>query len=375
MNAEAFCYSRLANPTTDVLEKRIAALEGGIGALATASIQAALFITIMSLANAGSNIIVASSISDSSALQFKARLPNMNITARHVEDGDLSRIQELIDENTKAVYIESVSTQDLRVSDIAAIAAVAHQAGIPLVVDNTAGAGGFLIRPIDHGADIVISSTAEWLSISGSTTGGLITDSGNFDWDSHKSRFPQFTDPSPGFHGLNIWKKFGKLSFIVLARIAVMRDIGPCTNPFASSELLLGLETLSVRIERSCVSALKLALWLQNHERVVKVSYSGLTSHPDHVSASKYMPRGYGGLLSFSVQDDQFLNQRLKVVTTSGSVGGSKTSVILQTPAVYQDFHFEHKERGQAAGQAPVFVSVGLEHINDIIADFEQAFR
>jgi O-acetylhomoserine/O-acetylserine sulfhydrylase len=255
--------------------------------------QAALFITIAALAQAGSNIVVASSVSESSENQFRHRLPPLGITARFVESGLAGHVDKAINEHTKAVFMESMSSPELLVSDIEHLAAVAHKAGVPLVVyvqticctmnlanerysDNTAGAGGFLLRPIDHGADIVIASAAEWLSISGSNSAGIIIDSGKFDWVMNKSRFPQFFEPSPGFHGLRLFEKFGYLSFISFSRAAIMRDTGPCLNPFEAFQLLSGLETLSVRIERNSSNALKLAVWLESHKRIGGVGHPGL---------------------------------------------------------------------------------------------------
>jgi O-acetylhomoserine/O-acetylserine sulfhydrylase len=246
------------------------------------------------LAQAGSNIVVASSVSESSANQFRYRLPPLGITARFIENGQINHVEKAIDEHTKAVFVESISSTDLLMSDIKALAAVAHNLGVPLVVcvqtnlvykliltndaysDNTAGAGGFLLRPIDHGADIVIASAAEWLSISGLNSAGIIIDSGRFDWAKNKSRFPQFFEPSPGFHGLKLFEKFGNLSFISFSRAAIMRDTGPCLNPFEAFQLLSGLETLSVRIERNSTNALQLAIWLESHEKIGNVGHPGL---------------------------------------------------------------------------------------------------
>lgn len=231
---------------------------------------------VAALASVGSNIVVASSVSDASAHQFKDRLPPLGITARFVESGDINEVRKLIDKHTKAVFVESISSTDLRVSDIEALAKVAHENGVPLIVDNTLGAGGFLIRPLDHGADIVVESASEYLSISGSILAGIIIDSGRFDWKANSKRFPQFSEPSPGFHGLVVLEKFGNLAFITYARIAVLRDVGPCLNPFEAFQVIAGLETLSVRVERASNNALKLARWLQGHNKVEKVQYPGM---------------------------------------------------------------------------------------------------
>lgn len=252
--------------------------------------EAALFTTITALAQAGSNIVVASNVSESSVRQFRYRLPPLGITARFV-NGDVGHVEQAVDDQTKAVFVESISSSDLVVSDLKVLAAVAHKAGVPLVVkvpeypgcmnltngifsDNTAGAGGFLIRPIDHGADIVIAS-AEWLSISGSNSAGIIIDSGKFDWDNSKDRFPQFFEPSPGYHGLRLWEKFGKLTFISFSRAAIMRDTGPCLNPFEAFQLLSGLETLTVRLERNSSNAIQLALRLEDNQKIDAIRYPG----------------------------------------------------------------------------------------------------
>ncbi|PMD56540.1 homocysteine synthase CysD [Hyaloscypha bicolor E] len=365
MTAEAFCYSRIGNPTVDVFEKRMAALEHGEAALATSSGQAALFMTTTALAQAGSNIVVASSLSESSANQFRHRLPPLGITARFIENGQINHVEKAIDEHTKAVFVESISSTDLLMSDIKALAAVAHNLGVPLVVDNTAGAGGFLLRPIDHGADIVIASAAEWLSISGLNSAGIIIDSGRFDWAKNKSRFPQFFEPSPGFHGLKLFEKFGNLSFISFSRAAIMRDTGPCLNPFEAFQLLSGLETLSVRIERNSINALQLAIWLESHEKIGNVGHPGLASNPLYHVSTKYLNRNYGGALYFTLKssEDYFalITKKFKLVSPSGSIGGSKTVFILRE-------HFEGDPE-----PTRLYVSVGLENIKDIIADFEQA--
>ncbi|KAE9372224.1 hypothetical protein N431DRAFT_408314 [Stipitochalara longipes BDJ] len=364
MTAEAFCYSRIGNPTIDVFEKRMAALEHGEAALATSSGQAAVFMTITALAQAGSNIVVASSVSELSANQFRYRLPPLGITAPFVEGGKTDHVERAIDEHTKAVFVESISSTDLLMSDIKALATVAHKAGVPLVVDNTAGAGGFLLRPIDHGADIVIASAAEWLSISGLNSAGIIIDSGKFDWVKNQNRFPQFFEPSPGFHGLKLWEKFGNLSFISFSRAAIMRDTGPCLNPFEAFQLLSGLETLSVRLERNSSNAISLALSLEDHAAVSEVRYPGLASNPLYHVSTKYLNRNYGGVLYFTIKSPKELDnaffERFKLISRSGSVGGSKTVFI-------------EREQPEEADGRRIYVSVGLENIKDIIADFEQA--
>ncbi|CZR65448.1 related to cystathionine beta-lyases/cystathionine gamma-synthases [Phialocephala subalpina] len=364
MTAEAFCYSRIANPTVSVFEARMAALEGGEAALATSSGSAALFTTITALAQRGSNIVVASSVSESTAHILKHRLPPLGINARFVENGSIEKVGEAVDKDTKFVLAESISGDELFVSDIEALAEAAHSKGIPFIVDNTAGAGGFLIRPIDHGADIVIQDASPWISISGSNSAGIIIDSGKFDWSQSPERFPQFFEPSPGFHGLKIWEKFGKLSFISYARAAIMRDTGPCLNPFEAFQLIAGLETLSVRLERISSNSLKLAEWLRDNERVVAVRYPGLSKHATFRLNTKYLKRGYGGLLSVSLAGSPDILQRLpgklKLVSLGQSIGGSRTIIVPQSG-------------GSSEANPTVWISVGLESIDDIIADLKQA--
>ncbi|TVY13216.1 Homocysteine synthase [Lachnellula arida] len=348
MTADAFCYSRIANPTVDVFEKRTAALENGAAALAAASGQAALFMTITALAQAGSNIVVASQVCDGSRNVFRYRLPALGITVRFVESGDVELIGRAIDGDTKGVFVESISSTDLLVSDIAALAAVAHDAGVPLIVENTAGAAGFLLRPIDHGADIIVESAAEWLSISGLNAAGIVIDSGKFDWVKNQARFPQFFERAPGFHGLKLWEKFGHLVFISFARIAVLRDMGPCLNPFEAFQLLAGLETLSVRLERISSNAARLAAWLELDERVGVVRYPGLESNTSYSLSKKYCQRGYGGLLSIKLKSGtQPVWAKSKVI----SLGGR--TIIVKIEGVPEAQRQEES----------IYISVGLENI------------
>ncbi|KAF8858572.1 hypothetical protein BDZ45DRAFT_714400 [Acephala macrosclerotiorum] len=367
MTAEAFCYSRIANPTVSVFETRMAALEGGEAALATSSSSAALFTTITALAQAGSNIVVASSVSEDAAHTFKYRLPPLGITARFIESGNVDQVGEAIDKDTKFVFAESISSDKLIVSDIEALAATAHSSGIPLIVDNTAGAGGYLIRPINHGADITVQDASPWLSISGANSAGIIIDSGKFDWSQSPERFPQFFEPSPGFHGLKIWEKFGKLSFISYSRAAILRDTGPCMNPFEAFQLTAGLETLSVRLQRISSNALKLAEWInasEDSKGVIGVLYPGLSCSQFFNLNKKYIMRRYGGVLSVSLERSvdifQLLSSKLELVSVGKSIGGSRTIIIPQP------------HRSPEANPR-VWISVGLESVDDIIKDFQQA--
>ena len=289
-------------PTVDVFEKRIAALEGGVAAVAASSGQAAQFMTIAALAHTGDNIISTSNLYGGTYNQFKVAFPRLGITTKFVKGDSAADFDALIDEKTKAVYLESIGNPRYNVPDLEAIAEVAHKHGVPVIVDNTFGAGGYFCRPIDHGADIVVHSATKWIGGHGTTIGGIVVDSGKFNWGAHASRFPQFNDPSEGYHGLKFWDTFGAISFAIRVRVEILRDMGTALNPFAAQQFLLGIETLSLRCERHAYNALKLAQWLEKHENVAWVSYPGLESHQSHKLAQKYLPRGYGGVLSFGVK-------------------------------------------------------------------------
>ncbi|KAF3941194.1 hypothetical protein ABW19_dt0202181 [Dactylella cylindrospora] len=294
-------------------------------------------------------------------------------------DGDKPEdLAAAIDSKTKAVYIESIGNPKYNIPDIAAIAKVAHDAGIPLVVDNTFGAGGYLIRPIEHGADIVVHSATKWIGGHGNTIAGVVVDSGKFDWGKHADRFPQFTEPAPGYHGLNFWKTFGPISYAIRVRVEILRDLGTALNPFGAFLLLTGLETLSLRVERHSSNALKLARWLEKHPQVSWVSYPGLESHPSHQLALKYLDRGFGGVLSFGIKGGEAagstLVDNLKLASNLANVGDAKTLVISPTATTHTQLT---KEEQLSSGVTPdlIRVSVGIEHIDDIIHDFEQAFE
>ncbi|KAF2640705.1 O-acetylhomoserine ami [Massarina eburnea CBS 473.64] len=325
-------YSRIGNPTVAVLEKRIAALEGGVGGLATASGQAAQFIAIATLAQAGDNILSTSNLYGGTYNQLKVMFPRLGITTKFVNGDKAEDFKAVIDDNTKAIYLESIGNPKYNIPDFEKIAEVAHEAGIPLVVDNTFGAGGYFIRPIDHGADIVVHSATKWIGGHGTTIGGVIVDSGKFDWGKNAKRFPQFNDPSEGYHGLKFFDTFGAMTFIVRARVEILRDLGACLNPFAAQQLLLGIETLSLRGERHAFNALKLAKWLESNENVSWVSYPGLENHPSHELAKKYLPRGFGGVLSFGVKGGGAAGSQVvdnfKLISNLANVGDSKTLAI-----------------------------------------------
>jgi O-acetylhomoserine/O-acetylserine sulfhydrylase len=296
-------YSRIMNPTVDVFEKRVAALEGGIAALAASSGQSAQFMLIAALAHTGDNIVSTSNLYGGTYNQFKAFLPRLGITTKFVtDDTNPKAFEDAIDDNTKAVYVETVGNPRYNIPDFEAIAKVAHAKGVPLVVDNTFGAGGFFCRPFDHGADIIVHSATKWIGGHGTTIGGVIVDSGKFDWAASAKRFPEMNDPAPGYHGLKFLDTFGPLALMIRLRVEVLRDLGSCLNPFAAQQLLLGLETLSLRCERHAANAIKVAQWLEKSPQVAWVSYPGLESHKSHTLAKKYLPRGAGGVLSFGVK-------------------------------------------------------------------------
>jgi O-acetylhomoserine/O-acetylserine sulfhydrylase len=371
-------YSRIGNPTVGVFEERIAALEGGVAALATASGQAAQFIAITSLAHAGDNIISTSNLYGGTYNQFKVMFPRLGIQTKFVNGDKPDDFKAAIDDKTKAIYIESIGNPRYNVPDFEKIVAIAHEAGVPVVVDNTFGAGGFFARPIDHGADIVVHSATKWIGGHGTTVGGVIVDSGKFDWGKHAKRFPQFNDPSEGYHGLKFYDTFGPITFIIRARVEIMRDLGASLNPFAAQQLLLGLETLSLRCERHAYNALKLAKWLESNKNVSWVSYPGLESHPSHALAKKYLPRGFGGVLSFGVkgggQAGSQVVDNFKLISNLANVGDSKTLAIHPWTTTHEQLSDEEKE-SSGVTEDLIRISVGTEHIDDIIADFEQSFN
>ncbi|KAF1918209.1 Cys/Met metabolism PLP-dependent enzyme-domain-containing protein [Ampelomyces quisqualis] len=371
-------YSRIMNPTVDVFEKRIAALEGGVAALATSSGQAAQFIAITSLAQAGDNIISTSNLYGGTYNQFKVMLPRMGIQTKFVKGDKPGDFKAAIDDKTKAIYLESIGNPKYNVPDFQKIVAVAHEAGVPVIVDNTFGAGGYFVRPIDHGVDIVVHSATKWIGGHGTTIGGVIVDSGKFDWGKHAKRFPQMNDPSEGYHGLKFYDTFGAITYIVRARVEIQRDIGASLNPFAAQQLLLGIETLSLRCERHAYNALKLAKWLDSNENVSWVSYPGLENHQSHQLAKQYLPRGFGGVLSFGVKGGGKAGSQVvdnfKLISNLANVGDSKTLAIHPWTTTHEQLSDEEKE-SSGVTEDLIRISVGTEHIDDIIADFEQSFK
>jgi O-acetylhomoserine/O-acetylserine sulfhydrylase len=335
------------NPTVDVFEKRIAALEGGVAALAASSGQSAQFIAINALAHAGDNIIATTNLYGGTYNQLKVFFPRLGIHTKFVNGDNPEDFRAAIDDKTKAIYLESIGNPKYNVPDFEKITAIAHEAGVPVIVDNTFGAGGFFVRPIDHGADIVVHSATKWIGGHGTTIGGVIVDSGKFNWGQHAARFPQFNDPSEGYHGLKFWDTFGPLAFIIRARVEILRDLGAALNPFAAQQLLLGIETLSLRCERHASNALALASWLEKNENVSWVSYPGLSSHASHTLAKKYLKRGFGGVLSFGVkgggQAGSQVVDNFKLISNLANVGDSKTLAIHPWTTTHEQLSDEEK--------------------------------
>lgn len=375
-------YTRIMNPTTDVFEKRIAALEGGVAALAVGSGQAAQFIALTNILEHGDNFVSTSFLYGGTYNQFKVQFKRLGIEARFADGDTPESFEPLIDAKTKAIYLETIGNPGFNIPDFEKIAAIARKHQIPLIVDNTFGAGGYLFRPLEHGANIVVESATKWIGGHGTSIGGVIVDGGNFNWGNGK--FPQFTTPSEGYHGLVFWDvfgangPFGNIAFIIRARVEGLRDYGAALSPFNSFLLLQGLETLSLRVERQVSNALELALWLEQHPDVEFVNYPGLTASPYHDLAKKYLKNGFGGVLSFKIKGgkekaDAVVDQ-LKLVSHLANVGDAKTLIIHPASTTHEQLSAEEQ---RAAGVVPglLRVSVGYEHINDIKADFEQAFE
>ncbi|KAI8955883.1 Cys/Met metabolism PLP-dependent enzyme-domain-containing protein [Xylaria longipes] len=371
-------YSRIMNPTVDVFEKRIAALEGGVAALATASGQAAQFITIAALASQGDNIVSTSNLYGGTYNQLKVLLPRFGVKTRFIEGDKAEDFAAAIDDRTKAIYLESIGNPRYNVPDFEAIAKVAHEKGVPVVVDNTFGAGGYFVRPIEHGADIVVHSATKWIGGHGTTIGGVIVDSGKFDWGANAARFPHMVEPSEGYHGLKFWDTFGPITFIIRARVEILRDLGACLNPFAAQQLLIGIETLSLRAERHAQNALALAKYLESSPYVSWVSYPGLENHGHHAVAKKYLKRGFGGVLSFGVKGGGAAGSQIvdgfKLISNLANVGDSKTLAIHPWTTTHEQLSDEERV-SSGVTEDLIRISVGTEHIDDIIADFEQSFK
>lgn len=377
-------YTRIMNPTTDVFEQRIAALEGGVAALATSSGQAAQFIALNNILQAGDNFVSTSFLYGGSYNQFKVAFKRIGIEARFAKGDSPEAFEKLIDAKTKAIYLETIGNPEFNIPDFEAIAALAQKHGIPLIVDNTFGAGGYLFQPIAHGANIVTASATKWIGGHGTSIGGVIVDAGNFNWGNGK--FPQFSEPSEGYHGLNFWEVFGEnnplglpnIAFAIRARVEGLRDFGPAISPFNSFLLLQGLETLSLRVQRTVDNALEIGKWLESHPQVSKVNYPGLSSSPYHTLAKKYLKNGFGGVLSFEIKGDkaaasQLINN-LQLISHLANVGDAKTLIIQPSATTHQQLS---EEEQKAAGVTPTLLrlSIGIEHVEDIKADLQQAIE
>ncbi|GAB3260200.1 O-acetylhomoserine aminocarboxypropyltransferase/cysteine synthase [Larkinella harenae] len=374
-------YTRIMNPTTDVLEKRVAALEGGVAALAVASGQAAQFVALNNILSAGDNFVTTSYLYGGTYNQFKVSFKRLGIEARFADGDKIESFEKRIDDKTKAIYLETIGNPEFNVPDFEAFAALAQKYDLPLIVDNTFGAGGYLFRPIEHGAAVVVESATKWIGGHGTSIGGVIVDSGNYNWGNGK--FPQFTEPAEGYHGLvfndvfGIGGPFGNIQFIIRARVEGLRDWGPALSPFNSFLFLQGIETLSLRVDRTVQNALALAQWLEQHEQVEKVYYPGLESSPYHELAKKYLKRGFGGVLTFKLKAgkeaaDRFIDS-LKMISHLANVGDSKTLIIHPAATTHQQLSdVEQASAGVVPGQ--LRLSVGTEHLDDIKADLEQAF-
>ena len=373
-------YTRIMNPTSDVFEKRLAALEGGVAALAVASGHAAQFIAINNITTVGDNFVTTSFLYGGSYNQFKNSFKNIGVEARFANGDDVSSFEALIDDKTKAIYLETIGNPSFSIPDFEAFSALAAKYDLPIIVDNTFGAGGAICQPIKHGAHIIVESATKWIGGHGTTMGGVIVDAGTFNWGNGK--YPQFTEPSPSYHGLvlndvfGIGGPFGNIQFIIRARVEGLRDWGPAQSPFNSFLLIQGLETLTLRVERIGENALALTNWLLNHPEVEHVNYPGLENSPYHELGKKYLTRGFGGVFSFKLKGDKakaekFVNS-LQLISHLANVGDAKTLIIHPASTT----HSQLSEAEQiSAGVEPTLlrISVGIEHIDDLKADIEQA--
>lgn len=374
-------YTRIQNPTTDVFEKRIAALEGGVAALAVSSGQAAQFIALNNILESGDNFVSASNLYGGTYNQFKVGFKRLGVDVRFAEDADPTKIESLIDENTKAIYAETIGNPSFNVPDFEAIAAIAQKYNIPFIVDNTFGVGGYIFKPLEHGANVVVESATKWIGGHGTSIGGVIVDGGNYNWGN--GRFPQFSEPSEGYHGLvfsdvfGVNGPFGNIQFIIRARVEGLRDFGPAISPFNSFLLLQGLETLSLRVQKHLDNTLEIARWLELHPQVEKVNYPGLITSPSHHLAKKYLKNGFGAVLSFQIKGDadkanQFIDS-LKLISHLANVGDAKSLIIHPSATTHQQLSDDEQK---SAGVFPglLRLSVGIEYIDDIKNDLQRAF-
>jgi O-acetylhomoserine (thiol)-lyase len=368
-------YTRLMNPTTDVLEKRIAAIDGGAGALATASGQAAITLSILNIAQNGDEIVSTDNLYGGTYNFFNNTLRKFGIKVNFVKPGDLSGMEKAITSKTKGIYAESIGNPGLNVTDIGQVSDIAHRHGLPLILDNTVSP--YLLKPFDHGADIVVYSATKFIGGHGTSLGGIIVDSGNFDWGTGK--FPLISDPDPSYHGLEFIKaleKSGNIAYITKARVVLMRDLGPAISPFNSFLLLQGLETLHLRMPRHAENALAVARFLEKHKSVAWVNYPGLDSSPEKKNADRYLKAGAGAIIGFGIRGGieagkNFINS-LKLISHLANIGDAKTLAIHPASTTHQQLTCQERI---AAGVTPDFIrlSIGIEHIDDILEDLDRA--
>lgn len=375
-------YTRIMNPTTDVFEKRLASLEGGVSGLATSSGQAAQFLALNNILQTGDNFVSTSYLYGGTYNQFKVAFKRLGIDARFADGDKVESFEKLIDKNTKAIYLETIGNPEFNVPDFDAFSALAKKYDLPLIVDNTFGAAGYIGRPIDFGANIVVASATKWIGGHGTSIGGVIIDAGNYNWGNGK--FPQFSEPSEGYHGLVFWDvfgsngPFGNIAFNIRARVEGLRDYGPAISPFNSFLLLQGLETLSLRVQRTVDNALEIARWLEKHPKVESVNYPGLESSPYHKLAKKYLRNGFGGVLSFRIKAGKEKAARfienLELISHLANVGDGKTLIIHPATTTHQQLSDEEQ---LSSGVYPnlLRLSAGNEHIDDIKLDLEEAFK
>ncbi|HPC94485.1 MAG TPA: O-acetylhomoserine aminocarboxypropyltransferase/cysteine synthase [Sedimentisphaerales bacterium] len=368
-------YTRIMNPTTEVLEKRLAALEGGVAGLCFSSGMAAITAAVLNICRSGQHIVSSGSLYGGTVTLFGHTLPKLGIDVTFVEAHEPANFARAIRDNTRLVYIESLGNPKNDVLDYAEIARVAHDHGIPVICDNTVMTP-ILFRPFEHDIDLIVHSCTKYIGGHGSSIGGAIVDAGRFDWNN--GRYPEFTEPDPSYHGMKFYEVFGNLSYILKARVTLLRDTGACLSPFNAFLLLQGVETVHLRMPRHCENALALAQWLEEQPQVAWVNYPGLPSHPDHARAKKYMPKGCGGILGFGIRGGRdaavrFING-VRLASHLANVGDSKTLVIHPASTTHQQLTGPEQ---LAAGVTPDYirVSVGTEHIDDIVADFEQALK
>ena len=373
-------YTRLMNPTTDVFEKRVAALEGGTGALAVASGQTAITYALLAITRLGDEIVAGNNLYGGTYQLFHHTFPKLGRTVKFVDSRDPAAFRKAITAKTRALYVETVGNPKLDVPDFEAVAQIAHENGLPLVVDNTVGVG--LVRPFDHGADIVVASATKYIGGHGTSVGGVIVDSGKFQWNNGK--FPEFTEPDPSYHGLKYWDALGNVpgmgnvAFILKIRVTLLRDIGAALSPFNAHEFLIGLETLPLRQKRHSENALAVARWLQKHPLVSWVSYPGLEGDPSYANATKYLKKGFGGLVGFGIKGGKAAGRKfidsVQLLSHLANIGDAKSLVIHPASTTHQQLTAE-EQASTGVTEDYIRLSVGLEDVEDLQADIDQALK